>query len=576
MKNEKKIDLVFLVLLLLIIIGGNSKSFAMPPCPDLEKRMLLGKIPVPKHIANPLLAKEMGIDQPVLHPISGVYPQGTGALGSYKALVLLVNFSDNASSVNASFFDTLIFVNQPHSVRHYYNEVSYGSLDIVTVNLPSATGWFTGPQTYSYYVDGLYGTDGTYPHNSQKLVEDLVDLADSTIDFSDYDNDGDGYVDALIVVHAGQGAEYTGSPDDIWSHSWSVRWSWSASNLKDGVRIWSYTIQPEYWLHAYDMTCGVYCHELGHNFGLPDLYDYGYDSYGLGTWSLMAYGSWNGTLGNSPAHPDPYCMIQLGYITPIVPLSNITGVKLPDIENSPTVYKIWTSGSPGSEYFLVNNSQRVGYDTHLPSSGLLIWHVDEDVSDEEANDHQWYPGYEAYGHYKVALEQSDGLWQLEEYTSPGNSGDPYPGNPIQRTFDGSTTPNSNSYAGAATYVAVSNISNTKDTMTCDIFVSPADVRDDYTKESPSDYQLKQNYPNPFNPQTQIGYYVPRRGSVRIEIFNALGEKVHTLVDQIQEKGDHLVNWDGVNDQGESVANGIYFYRLQTNDYVQTNKMLLLK
>ena len=573
-RNVNKICFVFLILLL--FIWGSSKSIAMPPYPDLDKQVQLGNIPLPKCIARPQLAKEMGIDQPVLHPKSGVYPKGTGATGSYKALVLLVNFSDNASTVNASFFDTLIFANQSYCLRHYYREVSYGTLDIVTVNLPSSTGWLTDPQTYSYYVDGKYGMDGTYPHNSQKLVEDLVDLADPVVDFSDYDNDGDGYVDALIVVHAGPGAEYTGSPDDIWSHSWSVPWSWSVSNLKDGVHIFSYTIQPEYWIHAYDMTCGVFCHELGHNFGLPDLYDYGYDSYGLGKWSLMAYGCWNGNLGNSPAYPDPYCMVQLGYVTPLVVSSNITGVKIPAIEHSPTIYKLWTSGAPGSEYFLLANSQKAGYDSYLPSSGLLIWHVDGSISDEGANDHQWYPGYEAYGHYKVALEQSDGLWQLEKNTSPGNPGDPYPGNPIQRTFDGTTTPNSNSYAGAATYVVVTNISNSKDTMTCDIFVSPADVKDDYTQESPSDYQLEQNYPNPFNPQTEIKYHIPKGGLVLLEVFNALGEKVQTLVDRIQEKGDYLVNWDGTNVQGESVANGMYFYRLNTNDYIRTNKMLLLK
>lgn len=574
MRNVKKICFFFLILLL--FIWGSSKSIAMPPHPDLEKQIQLGNIPLPKCIARPQLAKEMGIDQPVFHPKSGVYPKGTGATGSYKALVLLVNFSDNASTVNASFFDTLIFANQSHCLRHYYQEVSYGTLDIVTVNLPSSTGWLTDPQTYSYYVDGKYGMEGTYPHNSQKLVEDLVDLADPVVDFSDYDNDGDGYVDALIVVHAGPGAEYTGNPDDIWSHSWSVPWSWSVSNLKDGVHIFSYTIQPEYWIHAYDMTCGVFCHELGHNFGLPDLYDYGYDSYGLGKWSLMAYGCWNGNLGDSPAYPDPYCLVQLGFVTPSLVLSNISGVKIPAIEHSPTIYKLWTSGTPGSEYFLMANSQQVGYDSYLPASGLLIWHVDEGVSDEEANDHQWYPGYEADGHYKVALEQSDGLWQLEKYTSPGNSGDPYPGNPIQRTFDGTTTPNSNSYAGAVTYVAVSNISNSKDTMTCDLFVSPADVKDDYTQESPSDYQLEQNYPNPFNPQTEIKYHIPKGGSVLLEVFNALGEKVQTLVDRIQEKGDYLVNWDGTNVQGESVANGMYFYRLKTNNYIRTNKMLLLK
>jgi immune inhibitor A len=573
---KKMLKICQMSMILSLLVWANHKIQAMPPYPDLEKQMLAGKVAVPEHLTNPRLAQKMGIDQPVMHPISAVYPQGAGAVGSFKALVLLVKFTDNPSVVSPSFFDTLIFANRSHCVRNYYKEVSYGTLDIFTLDLPSSTAWHTAPHAYSYYVDGQYGLYGTYPHNSQKLVEDLVDLADPAVDFSDYDNDGDGYVDALIVVHAGQGAEYTGDTDDIWSHSWGVTWSWSASNLKDGVRIGSYTMQPEYWLHAYDMTCGVYCHELGHNFGLPDLYDLGYDSYGIGKWSLMAVGCWNGTLGNSPAHPDAYCMTRLGYVTPTVVTSNTSGVKIPAIENSPVAYKLWTSGLPLSQYFLVSNNQKVGYDAGLPYSGLLIWHIDENVSDEGANDQQWYPGYTSYGHYKVALMQADGLWQLEKLLSVGNSGDPFPGSASNRTFDGASNPNSNDYAGGETHVAVYNVSNSNDTMTCDVFVSPADVKDESEHSLPSECQLEQNYPNPFNPQTEIEYHLSRSGSVTLEIFNALGEKVCTLVNQQQERGFHQMSWNGTDDQGEPVSNGIYFYRLKVNHFIQTNKMIFLK
>jgi immune inhibitor A len=550
-------------------------SFAMPPHPDLEDKMRSGEVPVPKHLLDPRYMQERGIEQPILHPASEVYPTGTGPVGTFKTLALLVRFSDNPSSVNASFFDTLIFENQNRCVRHYYQEVSYGLLDIVTVDLPSTVGWNMAPQTYAYYVNGNYAL-GSYPHNSQKLVEDLADLVDPFVDFSEYDNDSDGYVDALIVVHAGTGAELTRDHDQIWSHMWGVTWSWSSSNLKDGVRVWEYTIQPEYWYSPYDMTLGVYCHELGHIFGLPDLYDYGNDSYGVGRWSLMAYGAWNGSMGNSPAHPDAWCMTRLGYVTPTTIVSNTIGMKIPNIENSPVAYKVWTSGSPANEYFLVANTQRVSYDLGLPHSGLTIWHVDESISDYGANDNQWYPGYTSYGHYKVALEQSDGLWQLEKKLSYGNSGDPYPGYFTQQTFNGSTTPNSNDYAGTETYVAVTNISNSGDTMTCDISVSPADVKEDYAHESPSDYFLKQNYPNPFNPQTKIEYFIPLAGHVRLEIFNVLGEKVQILVDERQERGTHVVSWNGNNDQGMFVSNGIYFFRLSADNFEKTNRMLLLK
>ena len=576
MKNADKICSILLIMFLLSL--ASLKSLAMPPHPDLEKKMILGEVPVPEHLLNPRFMQEKGIDQPSLHPASEVYPTGTGPVGSFKALVLLVDFSDNPSSVNGSFFDTLILENQQGCVHHYYQEVSYGALDIITVHYPSATGWNTAPETHAYYVDGEHGL-GSYPRNCQKLVEDLADLADPVVDFSQYDNDLDGYVDALIVVHAGRGAELTQNPNDIWSHKWGVTYSWSTANLKDGVRVWEYTIQPEYWYSPYDMTCGVYCHELGHVFGLPDLYDTDYSSYGIGQWSLMAGGSWNGYLGDSPAHPDAWCMTKLGYVSATVVASNTSGVEIPAIENSPVAYKLWTSGSPLNEYFLVVNRQKTGYDSALPHHGLLIWHVDESIGDYGANDDEWYPGHTTFGYYKVALEQSDGLWELESTVPFGYvnySNDPYPGNDTNRTFNGSSTPNSHSYAETETYVEVTSISNSGPTMTCDFFVSPADVEDEFTERSPSNYSLKQNYPNPFNPTTEIEYFVPRDGHIKLEIFNLLGQKIQTLVDQEQKRGTYTITWDSTSEPKTSVSNGIYFYQLSAEDFEKTNKMILLK
>jgi immune inhibitor A len=576
MKNAKYYLIFLTVMLMFCLVGAT--SLAMPPHPDVETKVRLGEVKLPAHLLNPRSAQENGIDQPSVHPKSEVYPYGTGPVGNYRVLVLLVEFSDNLSVVNPSFFDTLVFENLVGCVRHFYQEVSYGALDIITVDLPSATGWQTAPQTYAYYVNAQNGL-GSYPQNCQKLVEDLADLVDPIVDFSAYDNDTDGYVDALVVVHAGEGAEFTGSPNDIWSHKWGVTYSWSSSNLKDGVRVWEYTMQPEFWVASYDMTCGVYCHELGHVFGLPDLYDTEYSSYGIGDWSLMAGGSWNGTLGNSPAHPDAWCMCQLGYVTPTVLSSNTTGVSIPAIENLPTVYKLWTSGSPLNEYFLVSNRQLIGYDSALPYQGLLIWHVDDNLADYGANDDEWYPGHTAYGHYKVALEQSDGLWKLESTIPFGfvnYSGHPYPGAPGNRDFHGGTLPNSRSYSDAETWVAVSNISDPGPVMTCDLFVSPSDVEDEQTESSPNSFSLKQNYPNPFNPHTRIEYWIPKRSHIKVEIFNVLGEKIKTLVDGEKERGLHTVNWDGASQQGVPVANGIYLYQLQADEFVNTNKMVLLR
>ena len=144
-----------------------------------------------------------------------------------------------------TYFDNLIVWSKYWNSSHdYYKKVSYGNLDIVTVNLPSTVGWVTAPQTYSYYVNGQNGI-GSYPHNSQKLVEDIVNLVNPSIDFSQYDNDGDGYVDALFIIHSGSGAEYTGNNNDIWSHAWTT----STPQILDGVKVYHYSIEPEYWVN---------------------------------------------------------------------------------------------------------------------------------------------------------------------------------------------------------------------------------------------------------------------------------------------------------------------------------------
>ena len=262
------------------------------------------------------------------------------------------------------------------TVWDYYDDASYGQLDIVTVNLPSSVGWVVAPQTYAYYVNDENGLNpASYPNNARKLVEDLVTLVDPTVDFSRYDNDDNGFVDVLMVIHAGPGAENTGSDSDIWSHQWSI----TPRLTNDGAYVSTYTMQPEYLSSPGDMTIGVFVHELGHAFGLPDLYDTDYSSNGIGKWGIMAMGSWLGPgyNGGVPSHPCAWSRAQLGFINPTVVSSNTNSVAIEDVKTGGEVYRLWNSGSLGNEYFLVENRQKTGYDAYLPASGLLIWHVDQ-------------------------------------------------------------------------------------------------------------------------------------------------------------------------------------------------------
>jgi hypothetical protein len=108
------------------------------------------------------------------------------------------------------------------------------------------------------------------------------------------------------------------------------------------------------------------------------------------------------------------------------------------------------------------------------------------------------------------------------------------------------------------------------------YPNSVDIDDDFDGVLHYSFELSQNYPNPFNPVTTIEYNLPRRSSVRIDIYNLLGQRVRTLVDREESAGSHTTTWDGTNAAGEAVSTGVYFYRFQAGDRVEMKKMLMLK
>jgi hypothetical protein len=93
---------------------------------------------------------------------------------------------------------------------------------------------------------------------------------------------------------------------------------------------------------------------------------------------------------------------------------------------------------------------------------------------------------------------------------------------------------------------------------------------------PSAFTLGQNYPNPFNPATAIDYALPHRAHVTISIYDILGRKIRTLVDQSGAAGRHVAIWDGRAGNGEAVSSGVYFYRIQAGEFSETKKMVLVR
>jgi hypothetical protein len=102
------------------------------------------------------------------------------------------------------------------------------------------------------------------------------------------------------------------------------------------------------------------------------------------------------------------------------------------------------------------------------------------------------------------------------------------------------------------------------------------VEDNGNPEVPAQYSLSQNYPNPFNPTTNIKFSVAAAGKVSLVIYDVLGKRVKTLVDDLRGAGEHTIVWNGKDNNGASVASGIYFYQIKSQNYVKTMKMMLLK
>jgi subtilisin family serine protease len=97
-----------------------------------------------------------------------------------------------------------------------------------------------------------------------------------------------------------------------------------------------------------------------------------------------------------------------------------------------------------------------------------------------------------------------------------------------------------------------------------------------TETLPNACALHQNYPNPFNAATEIGYQIPRAGRVTLKVFNALGQEVRTLLDGRQEAGEHKIRWDGQDANGQDVASGLYFCRMEVGKFRKTVKMVLVR
>jgi immune inhibitor A len=414
----------------------------------------------PGECEQPVLTKF--VDGPLLHPpnpevydeppfvqsSARVYSLATRAGPVEKVVVLLIDFTDDTGVKTVGAFDDDIFGLGTGSMYDYYREASYGQ---TSVEGSVGQNWYR-----SSYSIGEYGADsgsGVDDLNGPiyRLVTEAVQLADADIDFSNYDDDGDGVVDHLIVVHSGNGQETLPTGNSIWSHHWAVVDADTSAPgsqeliTNDGVQVYGYIMLSE------DSPMGVFAHEFGHDLGLPDLYDTDDSSKGVGEWDIMAGGSWLGIpQGSRPALPSAFSKVKLGWVDPIVVDAALTDQPIPSVWNNPVIYKL-PIGDFDGEYFLVENRQQQGFDQNIPGSGLLIWHVDESVPDNSVDSHRM-----------VDLEEAD----EKDGDNPLDATDPWYDS--KKGFEPTSTPNSNAYGNIRTGWRVKNIGPSGDPTTADL------------------------------------------------------------------------------------------------------------
>lgn len=379
-------------------------------------------------------------------------------LGDKKGIVILVNFSDKemASTHDNALFDRRFnevgYTNNNGyigSVHDYFYDQSYGQFNLTF----DIIGPITMPKGYGYYGQDIGGR-GNDMHVPE-MVGEALDMVDDEVDFSQYDWDGDGFVDQVFFIYAGCGQAQGGSSNTIWPHEWSLEdaeyYGYGPGIQEhDGVFINTYAVSCENQggSGSYIDGIGTACHEFSHCLGFPDLYDTDYSGgVGMGKWDLLCSGSYNGPggAGEVPAAFSSYERWMAGWLEP-VELSNGCIIKdMEPITTSPECYVVYNEGNH-NEFYMLENRQCEKWDAYTYGKGLLVIHIDYDYDvwvNNAVNDN---PSHQRYT--VIAADGSLGTSSREML------GDPFPGSTGKTALTDTSNP-------AATLYTVNTLTGTK-------------------------------------------------------------------------------------------------------------------
>ena len=320
-----------------------------------------------------------------------------------RGLVILVNFKDVTFGTEKAEMDSMLIgenytrnysysykgktysVNSKGSARQYFQDASYGQynpqFDVI------------GPVTVSNNVS-YYGKNDSYGNDmyADKMVSEACKLADTEfdVDFTQYDNDNDGYVDFVFVIYAGYGEADGGASTTIWPHSWNLLSAGTQCKV-DGKTVDLYACGNELDYYSKKHTgIGTFCHEFSHVLGLPDLYvTIDASHFTMNEWDIMDYGPYNNE-GNTPPTFSAYERFFMGWLQPRL-ITEPENVKLKDLKTSNEALLISTNDQHNligndpdpTTFYLVENRQQTGWDAHLPGHGMMLTKIQYSYS-------RWY------------------------------------------------------------------------------------------------------------------------------------------------------------------------------------------
>lgn len=355
----------------------------------------------------------------------GHYP----TLGSPRELVLLVEYPDCRFEHSAETFRRMLCeegYNDDGATGSAFDYFADQSRHLFTPDI-TVVGPVMLPHPRAYY-----GTPTANMYDAQPwlMLTDAAPQVDAEVDFSQFDNDGDGFVDNVFIFYAGEGQNDGGPLEAVWPHAANI-WTYYALDCTlDGVQLGSYACTNELTGAGRLTGIGTFVHEYSHILGLPDLYSTqgASNCFSPGAFEVMDSGAYNNE-GRTPPNMSAYDLTALGWAM-AEPLTAPETVILqpPSTPQSEALSRAgggegrpWEIRSIATvkpeEYYLLENRQQVGWDAYIPGHGMLIWHIDYDARAWADNQVNVLPA-----HQRVDLVEADGVLSADT-----QDGDPFPG-----------------------------------------------------------------------------------------------------------------------------------------------------